>query len=170
MVTEKNHIIYHNNMQTYLENKEVKPVEPVTGKHCKSRIPESPQGKKLLTQTSLQHLKMVTEKNHIIYHNNMQTYLENKEVKPVEPVQMNIYQINNYRKDLSWLYFNDGTRVQERCNSPTYLILQLIYFQVAARITSPGMATKFHASSYVRFIEIESNLWKKETSQNESKL
>ena len=30
-----------------------------------------------------------------------------KEEGPVQPVQMNIYQNNNYRKDLSWLHFND---------------------------------------------------------------
>ena len=38
---------------------------------------------------------------------------ENKEVEPVELVQMNIYQNNTYRKDLSWLHFNDEPRVQE---------------------------------------------------------
>ena len=40
--------------------------------------------------------------------------LENKEVEPVEPVQMNIYQSNNYRKDLSWLHFSNQPRIQER--------------------------------------------------------
>ena len=39
---------------------------------------------------------------------------EIKEVEPVEPVQMNIYQSNPYRKDLSWIHFNDEPRVQER--------------------------------------------------------
>ena len=34
--------------------------------------------------------------------------LENKEVEPVEPVQINKYQCNIYKKDLSWV------RVQER--------------------------------------------------------
>ena len=42
------------------------------------------------------------------------TALENKEVEPVEPDQMNIYQSNTYRKDLSWLHFDDEPRVQER--------------------------------------------------------
>ena len=42
---------------------------------------------------------------HAIYQNNEKTLLGNKEVKPVEPVQMNIYQSNVYRKDLSWLHF-----------------------------------------------------------------
>ena len=40
--------------------------------------------------------------------------LENKEVGPVEPVQMNIYQSYTYRKDLSWLHFDDEPRVQKR--------------------------------------------------------
>ena len=39
--------------------------------------------------------------------------LENKEEEPVEPVEMNIYQSNTYRKDLSWLHFHDEPRVQE---------------------------------------------------------
>ena len=46
--------------------------------------------------------------------NNEKTSLENKEVEPVEPVQMNIYQSNTYRKDLSRLHFDDEPRVQER--------------------------------------------------------
>ena len=33
---------------------------------------------------------------------------------PVQPVQMNIYQSNTYRKDLSWLHFDDEARVQEK--------------------------------------------------------
>ena len=40
--------------------------------------------------------------------------LEKKEVEPVEPVQMNIYQSNTYSKDLSWLHFDDVPRVQEK--------------------------------------------------------
>ena len=36
-----------------------------------------------------------------------------KEVEPVEPVQMNIYQTNTYRKELRWLHFNNEARVQE---------------------------------------------------------
>ena len=37
-----------------------------------------------------------------------------KEVEPMEPVQMNIYQSNTYRKDLSWLHSKDEPRAQER--------------------------------------------------------
>ena len=35
-------------------------------------------------------------------------------METVEPVQMNIYQSNTYKKYLSWLHFDDEPRVQER--------------------------------------------------------
>ena len=35
-------------------------------------------------------------------------------MEPVDPAQMNIYQSNNFKKDLSWLHFDDEPRVQER--------------------------------------------------------
>ena len=40
--------------------------------------------------------------------------MESKEVEPGEPVQMNIYQSNTYRKDSSWLYFDDDPMVSDR--------------------------------------------------------
>ena len=39
------------------------------------------------------------------------TSLEESEVEPVEPVLKNIYQSNNYRKDLTWLHFDNEPRV-----------------------------------------------------------
>ena len=36
-------------------------------------------------------------------------------MEPVEPVQMNIYQSNSYRKNLSWLYFDDAPVIQQSC-------------------------------------------------------
>ena len=56
---------------------------------------------------------MVTEKSCNLSEKRADLF-ENKEVEPVEPVQMNIYQINTYRKDLSWLHFDDEPRVQQR--------------------------------------------------------
>ena len=35
-------------------------------------------------------------------------------MEPARPVRMNIYQSNNYRKDLNWLHFDDELWVQER--------------------------------------------------------
>ena len=52
---------------------------------------------------------MVTE-NHTTYQNNEWTYHENEKVEPFQPIQMNIYQSNIYRKDLSWLHFDDEPR------------------------------------------------------------
>ena len=45
------------------------------------------------------------------------------EVEPVEPVQMNIYQSNTYRKDLSWLNFDNEPRVRDSAvkEGPTVL-------------------------------------------------
>ena len=55
----------------------------------------------------------MTEKS-CVYQNNEQNSLEKKKVEPVEPVPKNIYQSNTYRKDLSWLHFENEPRVQER--------------------------------------------------------
>ena len=46
----------------------------------------------------MDHLGMVTEENHAISQNNEKTSHENKEVEPVQPVQMDIYQSNTYKK------------------------------------------------------------------------
>ena len=54
------------------------------------------------------------KKNHAIYQNKKWISLENKEGEPVEPIQLTINQSNTYRKDLSWLHFDDEPRVQER--------------------------------------------------------
>ena len=35
-------------------------------------------------------------------------------MEAVESIQMNIYQSNNYRKDLSWLHFDNELRNQEK--------------------------------------------------------
>ena len=71
--------------------------------------------KKLLTQTSLSiSIQEYGQKNQGICQNNEQTSLENKEVEPVEPVQMIIYRSNTYGKDLSRLHFNDEPRVKEK--------------------------------------------------------
>ena len=53
-------------------------------------------------------------KNHANYQNNKYNSIENTEVEPAKPVQMNIYQSNTYGKDLSWLHFDNESRVQER--------------------------------------------------------
>ena len=49
-----------------------------------------------------------------MYQNINQISPQRKEMEPVEPVQMSIYQSNIYRKDLCQLHFNDEPVVQER--------------------------------------------------------
>ena len=49
-----------------------------------------------------------------MYQNIKKTSLEEKEIEPVEPVLMSIYQISTYRKALSWLHFDDEPRFPEK--------------------------------------------------------
>ena len=42
------------------------------------------------------------------------SYIWNKEVESVESVHMKIYQWNTCGKDVSWLHFDDDSRVQEK--------------------------------------------------------
>ena len=56
---------------------------------------------------------MVTEKSCDLPEQRLDL-LDKKEKEPVQLLQMNINQTNTYRKDLSWLYFDDEPRVQER--------------------------------------------------------
>ena len=76
-------------------------------------------------------------------------YLENKEVEPVQPVQMNICQSNTNRKELSWLHFNDEPRVQGRQQVKD----QQSCISVS---TSLDMTTVLHTWLYGRFIQIQS--------------
>ena len=79
-----------------------------------------------------------------------------KEVEPAQPVQMNIYQSNTYRKDLSRLHFHDGARVQIRqqvLDQQSYIPVFVTYqhIQVAIRSTSI-MTAVLHARPYGIFI------------------
>ena len=57
-----------------------------------------------------------------------------KRVKPVEPVQMNIYQSNTYRKDVSLLHVDDEPRVQEKQqvkDQQSYIFVFVAYVTVS---------------------------------------
>ena len=74
---------------------------------------------------------------------------------------MNINQSNAYRKDLSWLHFEDDQSVQERQqvkDQQSYVSVFVAYRTFAARSTSPDMTSLFHARPYGRFKEIQNNL------------
>ena len=75
------------------------------------------QGKKLLTDILVKS-RNGEKKNHAIYQNNEQTSLKNKEVEPVELVQMNIYQKNTYRVKLAKI---SAMNFIERIKAPIFL-------------------------------------------------
>ena len=82
---------------------------------------------------------MVTEKLGN-YQNNKQTSIKDKEVEPVEPVQIHIYQSNTYRKGLSWLHFEGEPEVQKR---------QQVNYHLAfvAYLTIPSSSQEQHDKS-----------------------
>ena len=69
---------------------------------CRQRIPESSCAKKEIVDIDI----LVTSRNG---HKSCNQIME-----PGEPVLMNIYQSNTYRKDLGWPHFDDEPRVQEK--------------------------------------------------------
>ena len=77
----------------------------------------------------------------------------------VEPVQKSIYQSNTYRKDLSGPHFDAEPRVQEKQQVKDQR--SCIFVFVATRRTSPDVTTVFHTWVNRRFIEIQSNLRRK---------
>ena len=78
-------------------------------------------------------------------------------MEPAESVQVNIYQSNTYRKDLSRLYFSNEPRVQDRQQvkkHQSYILVFVAYLTIPSRGTSPDIKKVFHAWLYGRFIEI----------------
>ena len=69
-------------------------------------------------------------------------------MEPVEPVSKNIYQSNTYRKDLSWSYFDDESRVQEKQqvkNQQSCIFFFVAFLKVSrTRGTIADVTTVFH--------------------------
>ena len=90
---------------------------------------------------------------------------ENKEVEPVEPVQMNICQGNTYRKDLTWLHFNNKPAGSKEATSEGSTVLHIHFCSLSnnskKQLGIPAQTWLFHAWSYDRFTEIQSNLRRK---------
>ena len=111
--------------------------------------------------------------------NNEQTSFENNEVEPGEPVQMDIYQNNIYREDLSWLHFDDEPRVQERVQGRQQRKDQQSYISVFVAYQTIPSSNQEHQPKNDNSIPCM-DVWqiyrdteqpqKKENSQNESKL
>ena len=75
---------------------------------------QSLQGMELQDEENLGKLFSKNPKMKGIYQNNEGTCHRNEEVEPIYLVQMNIYQKNTRRKDLSWLHIDDELQIQER--------------------------------------------------------
>ena len=120
----------------------------------------------IIGQRKVFYRQRIPESNQAIYLNNEKTSLENKEVGPVDPVQMNIYRSNTYRKDLSWQCFNERQLVkdQQAC-IPVFVACPTI-----PSSNQEQMITIFHAWSFGRFIEIQSNFRRNKFLQKESRL
>ena len=67
--------------------------------------------------------------------------IKNEEVELVEPVQMNIYQINTHRKDLRWLHFVVKQRIQKGQQVKDQQSHLSIFVAYLTSSTSPDIAT-----------------------------
>ena len=93
---------------------------------CRQRIPES------------------------VYQNNKWTSHENNAAEPGQPVLMNIYQSNAYRKGLTQLHFFEGPSVQEKqqeLNQQYYILVFVTYLaywicQISFKKQQIGAPTK----------------------------
>ena len=92
---------------------------------------------------------------------------ENEELVPIQPVLMNMYQSDTYRKDLSWQYFDDELRVQEKKqvkDQQSYIRFCSLSNNSKLQLGAPAQTTVFHGKLYDGFIKIKSNLRSLETS------
>ena len=113
-------------------------------------------------------LEFLLKKNHASYWNKNCTSHENSEAEPVQQVQMNNNQTNTYIKGLSWLYFGNEPRVQDRQQVSDqqlyvpFFVADLNFLAAASSSsTSPDMTTIFHSKLCGRITEIKSNLRRK---------
>ena len=90
--------------------------------------------------------------------NTEETSLEKKEVEPVGPVQMNIYQSNTY--SLSWLHFDDEPAREAASEGPTALHIR--FYSLSSNLEyRPRHDNSISYMAVGRFIEIQSNLRRK---------
>ena len=87
-------------------------------------------------------------------------------MEPVQPVQMNIYCTNTYRKDFRWLYFDSETRIQKKQQmkgQQSRIPVSVAYptYQISNCEHWPRHDNIFHRRLCGRFIEIKSNFGRK---------
>ena len=80
-------------------------------------------------------------------------------MEPVQPAKINIYQSDPYRKDLSWLQFDDEGSTEVARKGPTVLHICFCNLSINSKEQPGASMTKvFHAWRYGIFIKIQSNL------------
>ena len=95
--------------------------------------------------------------------------------KKVEPVPMNIYQSNTYRKDFSWLHFDDEPRVQERqqVKDPQSCLSVFVVYLTIPSSNQRHQPRRDNSIPCIAVWQIKKETeqpQEKETSQNESRL
>ena len=101
----------------------------------RQRIPESSCARKEAVDIGILVTSRNGDRKIVKSISNEKTSLKNKEVEPGEPIQMNIYQCNTNRKDLSWLHFVTEPNFQERQQSKGQ---QFCTFVFATYLTVPS--------------------------------
>ena len=101
----------------------------------RQRIPESSCARKEAVDIGILVTSRNGDRKIVKSISNEKTSLKNKEVEPGEPIQMNIYQCNTNRKDLSWLHFVTEPNFQERQQSKGR---QFCTFVFATYLTVPS--------------------------------
>ena len=112
--------------------------------------------------------------SHYKKHKKVKAYRKSAYKKPTD-VQMNIYQSNTYRKDLSWLHFNDEPRVQEKQRVKDQQSCISVFVAYPTNSSSNQEHHPRHENSIPCKVvwQIYKNIeqpQEKETSQNESRL
>ena len=96
-------------------------------------------------------------------------------METVEPIQMNIYQSNTYRKDLNQVHFDDEPRVQERQQVQDQLS-SISVFAAYLTIPSRNLEHQLSHDNNISFMAIwliyrdTEQPQEKEISYNESRL
>ena len=72
---------------------------------------KDPKDKRCLLISELKPFRSRSKQNITQVEPGMKIDLQREQEQPVQPIQINIYQSNTYRKELSWLHFDNEPRV-----------------------------------------------------------
>ena len=72
---------------------------------------KDPKDKRCMLILELKPFRSRSKQNIAQVESGMKIDLQREQEQPVQPIQINIYQSNTYRKELSWLHFDNEPRV-----------------------------------------------------------